>query len=321
MLKTIYNWFIRKSFNLPSSVILEDPLPGDALYEVVFEIGATKAESRNWKEYRPEFERQGITGDCVSFSRTSAGEYKNNEAGQPTINFSDLELAVGSKTTLKGNNLNRPSEYFRKTGVVKQEFCDYDADMLNNPKGTWWKRQQKVNAIPDIAKKYKGGNHSWVITRKDVMIDALQHSPLQIAVGLDRRWNQGGVIPRSDNPVVYHAIVLEHIDNQGRYHIFDSQTQESKILASDYKINQVKSFRDLPVLWKDKKKALPIFYKAKNSPAIWLYGIGSGKFYLIPSGKIFKDLFGEYAESTIVCLGIITLFQYTHRYLVRSAEL
>ena len=304
------NW-IKETFyriidgKLPNSVIIQEPKEEDARYEEIFTIGAAKKKSFDWKPYRPKFEDQRATFDCTNFSRLNCAEYVAKKEGVKDdkgqeLNLSDLHLSVGSGTSQNGNNLNNPSEYFRKNGVVRQEFCDYDLDMLTNPKGTWYKRQQKVSQIPKSAKRYKGGNHSWVVTTKAVLMDALDYSPIQIAVGLDYRWNRGGIIPPCVNPTAYHAIVLESIDELGRYHIFDSSSHEEKTLDANYQIRQAKSFRDLPQTWKEEQKKLPIFYKAKNSSAVYMYGLGDGKFYLIPSGEMFLDLFGDFGEATII---------------------
>ena len=170
-------------------VILNPPLETDAVYERVFTIGAEPAESFDWRPYLPLFETQRATFDCTCFSRTNCGEYVGVKAGIKDhngneINFSDLHLAVEANNTLNGNDLNNPSEAFRKKGIVLQVFCQYDNDMLDHPAGTWAKRKQKVAAIPKDAKIYFGGNHSWVAATKAAMKDALQYSPLQIAVGL-----------------------------------------------------------------------------------------------------------------------------------------
>jgi hypothetical protein len=260
------------------------PAISDAHYERIFKIGAEQTESFDWKPYRPKFENQFNTYDCTNFSRTNAAEYMAKKAGvkdgESELNFSDLHLAVLSGTTKNGNNLNAPSEAFRTLGIVLQEHCQYDQDMLLNPIGTWAKRQQKVNAIPKDARRYKGGNHSWVSPIKAILKDALESSPLQIAVGIDHRWNEGGIIPRCVNPTAYHAIVLEKIFFDGRYRIFDSGTQEEKILASDYIIEQAKSFRDLPNNWKEvQKKTMFQLIKKKGKPEVCF--VAFGKNYLI----------------------------------------
>lgn len=311
-LKQIYYRYLAKKFDLPNSVVIESPAQEDAFYEAIFTVGAGKKESKNWKEFRPEYERQGYTGDCVSFSRTSCAEYVALKDGYE-INLSDLHLAVGSNTSPRGNSLNAPSEYFRKKGVVEQGLCFYDADMITKfgVKKNWARRQQKVNAIPKNAKRYKGGNHSWVVTRKDSMIDALEHSPLQIAIGLGQNYRYGGTVKKPSQILAYHAVVLEHIDEEGRFHIFDSLVGETKILEANYPIVQCKSFRDLPQLWKKKQREYPIFYKERNGNGVYLYGLGSGKYYLIPNGKMFNDLFGSFGQSLIIDLPIRTLRGYS----------
>ena len=67
------------------------------------------------------------------------------------------------------------------------------------------------------------------------MRPALKYSPLQIGIryaGLSQAVN--GVIPRQEG-TLNHAVTLLHIDEEGRYYIFDHyQGNVFKILASDY---------------------------------------------------------------------------------------
>lgn len=301
-IKKIYYRIIYRKLKLPNSVIIEAPTPDDAHYEAVFNIGAEPSESKNWKEFRPPYENQRRTYDCVSFSRNTCAEYIADREGLDWLNLSDLHLAVGSKTSMGGNNLNAPSEYLRKSGVVEESFCPYDADMLTNPKGTWSRRAAKVALIPKDAPRFKGGNHSWVVPKNHIMKDALEHSPLQIAIPLYKTFRYGGTLYPVGPVLGYHAVVLEHIDADGRRIIFDSLSSEEKVLSSNYPISQCKSFRDLPQTWKKKQREFPIFYKG-NDPAVYMYGLGSGKYYLIPTGKIFNDLFGTFGQSLIVPLG------------------
>ncbi len=49
----------------------------------------------------------------------------------------------------------------------------------------------------------------------------------------------------------YHAVVCFFIDALSQYYIYDSIGRTFKILAADYKLTGVKSFRDLPQNWKE----------------------------------------------------------------------
>ena len=331
----------QKLFLTKSGVIIEANIK-DAHYQDIFQIGAAKTESKDWKPFRPVFEGQGSTYDCTNFSANNVVEYKGKEADVKDedgneMNLSDLELAVLSKTTTGGNNMTAAPDVLRKTGVVLGKYCSYDPDMLSNPTGTWARRKQKVDDILPSAKRYKGGAYSWVNPkRKDLMMDAMDFSPLRIAVGLDGSWFNNGIVPNCKNPTAYHACVVEKIYPDRTYRVFDSVNKNEVILSSYYNLLQVQSFRDFDVeSWKVKRdqyiesirvvfgvgwQPAPIFYKrgliqrgiygavrvdGSQAPwRVWLIGPGGRP---VKDAQDFISLFGTIYQETIV--GMVNIEQ------------
>jgi hypothetical protein len=306
LLDTIFGLLRGFSDPLPQSVILEPQSHTDADYEAIFgsvEVGATVA-SYDWRKHQPTAERQGATMDCVSFSRLSVAEHlakkgdikiENKEA-----NWSDLYLAVASNTTTRGNSLIQVSEAFRKEGCVLQEMCQYDADMLTNPFGTWVKREVKYKATPKDARRYKGGNYSFVhVGRKDLMIQALEKTPLQIAVGLDYNWRTDTIVKPPKVKRAYHAIVLQHIDINGFYHIFDTDSKQNKVLSPDYPIETCLSFVDLPEDWRDRQKNNLNFLRDPKNGCIYQWGEGDHLWHPFVSGDDFTALYGDFATNQL----------------------
>ena len=236
--------------DLPQTLILDDPQDVDAYYDEVFggemiEFG--KAPSRDWRPLRPKKEIQAW-GDCVSFSRNNGAEIKAKEKDVfgddgKELNFSDLDLAVGSKTTKTGNSLHRVAEYGRKVGVVLEKYAPYTR--------IWANRQRVINKIPKDAIRFKLGHHSWVKPQVNSLKNALKNGPLQIGIGVGNTWRRRDPIPPyTGSPSTYHAIILEYIDAEDNYHIFDQYDRHAKILRKDYKILFAKSFKDLPDSWR-----------------------------------------------------------------------
>ncbi len=233
----------------PYGYIPESIKPGSAVYDLIFNVGAGEVrESFNWIKFLPARERQYWIPFCVSFSRLNCAEAVGKKQGID-INFSDRELGVISGTTITGNSMEPVSEFFRKVGVRKEQDCPFTEEMVKYGGDVIWK---KIFDLPNNTgqKVYKGGNHSWVYGRA-AMVDALDHSPLQIAVGIDGNWEKEGMVQTPSKIEAYHAVTLYYIDALGYMYIQDSIGREFKKLNPDYPLTGVKSFRDLPENWKD----------------------------------------------------------------------
>lgn len=117
-----------------------------------------------------------------------------------------------------------------------------------------WPFWDAIFALPMIvqtAKRYKGGNHSWV-TSIAGMRDALNFSPLQISYGIPQGYEVQSIVQDTGIYSAYHSTTCYWIDSQGRYYIQDSIGKEFKILEANFNLTGIKSFRDLPTDWKDK---------------------------------------------------------------------
>lgn len=241
-------------------LLLRDPLPQQAVYNRIFAGGLGAGESFSWKPWLPVRERQWTLPFCVTFSRTNCAEVKALKEGLD-LNFSDRELGVISGTTEAGNYLDTVSDWFRTKGIVKEEDCPFTDDMLKG-RPTKTKAWQQVFALPNLVgkKRYLGGSHSWVFG-KAAMIDALSHSPLQIAVGVGSTWENSGVVATPSVNNAFHAVTLYYIDAMGQYHIWDSIGREYKILNASYPIQATLSFRDLPANWKDTMSVIEFVHR------------------------------------------------------------
>lgn len=225
----------------------------DALYEEVFgaELGDVKQfagkPSYDWRQFEPILELQGDSSDCVSFSRTNAAEMKAKKEGVfddegQELNFSDLDLSVGSGTTQNGNSLTAVADYAHKVGVVLQRLCPYT--------DVWSQRAVLVGKIPKNAKKYKLGDYSRVQSDSLFIKGALPYSPVQIGIPLDYSYNTDKIIVPPKATRAWHAVTVQYVDEKEQFYIFDHYQKKNKILAANYPLPFVFSFRDLPADWR-----------------------------------------------------------------------
>jgi hypothetical protein len=231
----------------PYGYIPEAHSPTDAVYDRIFAGGPASIASFDWRPYAPQREGQSWIPFCVSFSRNNCGEAKAKRDGVD-INLSDRELGVISGTTMAGNSMNAVSEAFRTEGIRTEKDVPFTERMLKYSGDDIWR--EIFNIPQNNARRYFGGNHSWVYGRA-AMIDALTYSPLQIAVGIGETWEDSGVVAPPKNISAYHAITLHYIDADGYMYIQDSIGKEWKTLTPDYPLTGTKSFRDLPENWKE----------------------------------------------------------------------
>lgn len=250
----------KKRLKIPKNpgLILEPPRKTDAILEQIFgavsEFALKGKPSRDWRDDYPLHEIQSF-GDCVSFSRTNCAETKANADGVVDeegnqFNFADLDLAVGSGTTQNGNSLGRVSDHGRKVGVVLEKYAPYTRD--------WDQRQAVINRIPATAKRYKLGDYAFVggtgmggEIATEYLINALDRSPVQIAVGLGNTYSSGqSVISKPSSYIVYHAMELGYIDGEGKRYVLDHYNRREVVLAPDYPVLSALAFVDLPANWR-----------------------------------------------------------------------
>jgi hypothetical protein len=260
---------ITKHFNTYIPELIE---PKAAVYDVIFRAAGAGA-SFDWKPFLPKRELQWWIPFCTIFSRLDCGEAQAKRDGLD-IDFSDRRLGVESGTTKNGNTLDAVSEWFRKNGVDLETDTPFEPKMISDG----WPMWELIFKLPAAGKRYFGGNHSWVLS-KPAMINALEHSPLQIAVGdCNENWERDGEIQPPTKVDWHHAIMMYHIDAQGRFYVRDTIGKEFKILSNNYPIQWCKSFRDLPENWKELNNMENTFCKIikdKNSKGVgfWLPAI------------------------------------------------
>jgi len=247
----------------------------DAHFEEIFgseEFGNTP--SKNWKEWLPIKEIQG-GAHCVSFSRNNCAEImaRHEEVvddDDEEVNFSDLDLAIGSGTTDKGNSLKAVAEYARITGVSLEKECPYTYN-----KSEW---QSRFNDAKN-KKKYRLGNWSWVNCNNNSLKSALEKGPIQIAVGVGYNYNNNGIIKDPKSYQCYHAIICYYIDEIGNKYIYDHYDKEFKTLDKNYNIYYAMIFADLPKSW-----------RGMGIDDIKFYNRMIGKLIILPesSGEVFR---------------------------------
>ena len=257
--------YLKQMIKHTNTYIPEKIKKENAVYDIIFGAGDLKrTESFNWKEYLPEREIQWWIPFCVSFSRLECAEAVAFKIGID-INFSDRRLGVESGTTKVGNSMDKVSDTFKNKGVDQEEFTPFTKEMFSEGWNAW----DDIFNLPEAGERYYGGNHSWIWT-KSAMIDALDYSPLSIAVGENNEnWENTTVVQNPTRVDFYHCVTLYYIDDEGRYYVRDSLGKEFKILNKDYSIKWCKSFRDLPKNWKkNMENEFVKIIKQKDSKAV-----------------------------------------------------
>jgi len=249
---------------MKSGLIIQKPKTEDARYERIFPGGG---EPVNWKKYLPSYEPQRRTNFCVAFSRLNCAEAVAKKA-KIKLNLSDRHLAVISGTSYNGNSLFNVTEAFRKQGVVKERVCPWRPEWLTEPRKNWH-RIFDLSSVRKDARRYFGGNYSWVRT-KQAMRDALAYSPLQVGLGIGYNWEREIVVP-PPSYYAYHAVTLYDMDDKFLY-IQDSLGKEFKKLTFNYPTPYVYSFRDLPEGWRDLNTVLKLVRKKGTNEIFMMLG-------------------------------------------------
>jgi hypothetical protein len=293
MLKWLTNLFRPKLKLPPSSLILEEPGELDAFDDDVFgsvEFGSSP--SKDFRQYRPKHEIQSY-GDCVSFSRLNVAESKarmegvTNEDGEE-VNFSDLELAVNSGTSQRGNGLKKVAERARSVGVILEKFCPYTRN--------WNERASRVANIPSYAKRYKLGNYAWVKRDhsgldRNYLKNALEGGPIQIGVGLGETYRYADeVIQPPRNITVWHAIMNDYIDDQDQVYCYDHYNRKDVVFAKNYPINFAMTFKDLPENWRGQGVDEVKFYERMVGKFV-MRAKANGELYEVFEDKMVKIKF------------------------------
>lgn len=227
-----------------SGLKLTKPKITDAVYEQIF--GAEVVVPINWFEWLPMKEFQNVPF-CVTYSRLNCAETiakKNNVLADngEEFNLSDRNLGVISGTTKQGNSLDNVSDWFRNKGTPLEKHCPFTT--------TDWAKIFDLSDVPAGARRYKGGNYSWITNLSVASLkSALAFAPIQIGIAPGETYYDEIVTPPK-NIYSYHAVELYDIDDK-YFYIFDSIQNPIKKLTLNYPIQCAMSFRDLPDNWRD----------------------------------------------------------------------
>ena len=259
------------------------PMPvGAPVYDDIF---TGTEQPINWKEYLPPRERQYNTPFCVTFSCLNCQEAVARKESIE-LNLSDRYLGVISKTTKQGNDLHTVAEMFRTQGVVKETDCPWRDNWLTDLK--YWNNVFDLSDVPQDSRKYKGGDHSFILDKK-LVPRALHYSPIQLAVGIGSNWETETVIKNPAKIIAYHAVTCYDINEEG-YFFQDSIGKEFKQLSPDYRIEAAKSFRLLPSNWRETQMKI-----VKTSD--------SDKLYILQGSKAIH----VFSMATLEVLGLLDL--------------
>lgn len=292
-MKKIINWikkfFIKDNLPVDSWDIVKEKeglSKTDAIYREIFGGMFGSGASKDWRQSLPDAHSIQAHGDCVSFSRNNVAEINAKEKDikdedGDEFNFSDLDLAVGSRTSQTGNSLKRVAEYARKTGVRLEKDIPYTRN--------WGERNARVNATKGSAKIYKFGNWSWVgrngNVSKSALKNALEFTPIQVGIGLGWTYQGKQPIKKPSSYTIYHAVTLTHIDEEGQYYIYDHYKRKEVILDKSYPILFAMSHRDLPSAWRSEGTDVQRFYKRMIGKYI-LRAEDKGQLYYVTDTKM-----------------------------------
>jgi len=284
-------WF-RKRLKLPPSAwVPEKPKIEDAIAEEVFgAVDFTGKASMDWRKWRPKHEIQSW-GDCVTFSYLNvietlarANNLKDDEGRE--LNFSDLYLAVKSGTSQRGNSLNKICETARKQGVVLEKHCKYTRN--------WGERDSIVATVLAEVKRYLiGTGHAWVKTNINSLKSSLDRGPLQIGVGLGDTYSSGASVIEPPSSIrVYHAMMMDHIDDVNKYYCYDHYNRQEVKLSSRYNIMMAKEIvpDGLPDGWQAENAADLAFWKRMLDKFI-IRPESHGEVYRVWSHELQKVIF------------------------------
>lgn len=205
--------------------------------------GAPLQMSGQWDAYLPEKELQAQyveTQACVSFGTLNCVEALEKKIYGAHTNWSDRFLANISGTTQYGNDPNTVAEVLRKKGTVYQEDWPFTADI-----NTWAKFYStipfdtEVQAQAKFRAKYNFG-HQWVGTDPQSMKNALQYSPLGVAVQAWPSPGNDGIYEREGGS--NHWVCCYGYVNGRYWKIFDTYDNTKKKLAWDYGFPMVKQY-------------------------------------------------------------------------------
>jgi len=242
-----------------------------AQYDLIFDApmgGETElggGGSKDWSKYFDDFFPQYKYPTCVAVTARNVKRAVQKAQGIANIEISPWHLFSSIPNSMRGSYPSDALTYLKGSGAVLERDKPYpgNGDYVWN--WTGYKRfiydGQRIPAnARDEMGNYKVEGFSWVNPYyKSLLKDALNHSPLLMAVRMTKDWYNDFVDGRGWTEYL-HLVSLKAIDSNGCYHIHDSLSSfygfnGNRILDKDYPyILSAYSIRDLPDDWKERQK-------------------------------------------------------------------
>ena len=262
-LTSLIEWFgLAKSNN--TGLLLDDPttiatLPRHELFGSARKLGG--GPSKDWGPLCPPFRYQGSSYFCVGYSATSVASILEKQETGHTVVFSPWELFYRAGGSQMGAYISRAAECMKSSVVLETD--KPSPDVRSWGYAMWNQLRTQSTASPEAltkGKNYAIKGYASVKTDRQSLKDALQDSPLVVAIALGSGyWVDPAPIPRGIN--AYHAVVLTKVDDDGTLTIFDSLTYKQGFdgfhrLSPGYPILSAYSYINLPDSWRDQQAAV-----------------------------------------------------------------
>lgn len=224
------------------------------------------------------------------------------------VTFSDAFIAIKSGTTRQGNSLKAPTDCVYRYGLIPKRFMPLEKTMTwgqyHDPKRITKEMNDlglEFKAIFPIAYDIVYRNKYPEFIKKEMLDTAVYAWPNPI----------NGIYPRVRYPF-NHAIAIfpplewEAFDN----YIDTFDGDYIKRLAPDYNLLEY-SYRLIineVVQEKPQEEKKMKFYKKKDTPNIYIRGVGDNLYHRIADENTFTRLFGEFSNNQIEELDIAESF-------------
>jgi len=264
-----------------------------------------------WGDCLPVFEAQRKkieTMACVSFSALNCLETLHYKLLGIAYNRSDRFTAKMSGTNpYKGNSMRNVAESVRKHGTVEEKLWDYE--YIENL-STYYKTipDSIIQKGKDWLKEYNVG-YEWIYDsglsiaqKQDRLIEALQYSPIQVAVYAYGKQKGGIYIEEGRN--ANHAVVIYGYKKGEYWKIFDSYKNEFKKFAWNYNFKYAMRFNLTKI-----NKPMFKLVKLENSSAVYFVDADNNK-HLFKNKGAFVSYMGNNAWDLIETVSENQLFMY-----------
>lgn len=190
-----------------------------------------------WDSVLPPLEVQKFPwGDsmcCITYSFLNCLETLQSAKGV-TVNYSDRALAKASGTTVNGNSMRKVADTARAFGLVNQQSWKESASS----------REEYFKALPNqVITEASEWSKDWnvqyeiVFNYADQMCEALQYSPLQVALHAFGELKDG--VYQDPHKTSNHGIMLYGYDYGKYWKVYDHYDNCFKKIAWDYNLSMI----------------------------------------------------------------------------------